>query len=350
MEGRGYIVKRIRYGILGCGTIAHTHAEAIMGIREAVVAACFDINETAARSFGEKYGCTVYTDLAALLAEDTVDAVAVCTPCATHTAIIRKAADYGKHILCEKPVEVSADRFQGMIDYCTARRVLFAGVLQHRYDPAVEAVRRVLDTGHIGELLCASVRMMWHRDEDYFHQSSWRTTRENGGTALINQGIHYVDLLLYLAGDVASVCGSCCTLGKDALTENYASAQLHFRNGAVGSIECTTVAYPGLYSELGLFGEKGSLVLRNDELFFYEVKGERDPVLEQQVNSEAVLLKNRDNLVQCEGHRRQYADFNRAILGDAPLQFDAGEALKTIRFLEALEVSSRERCWVNMEQ
>ncbi|MBR3108388.1 MAG: Gfo/Idh/MocA family oxidoreductase [Clostridia bacterium] len=328
----------VRYGLIGCGGIAHTHAAAIGQMENARLAACCDQQMEKADSFAKQYGCKAYADYVQMLHDPEVDAVCICTPCSSHGQMIREAADSGKHILCEKPVMLDVAALKALIVHCENRGVQFTGVMQHRYDPPAEALRRAIEKGHFGKILLGGVRILWYRDEAYYASSPWRGQKKDGGSVLANQGIHYLDLLLSLMGDccVISACGR--TLGRhDSHADNYVSAQLQFGNGAIGNLECTTAAYPGIYAELSVFGQEGSAVIRNDRLVFYAHKGPSDSVLSSLLCESANSVSTSSADLDFAGHLRQYRDFTNALLHHCALRYTALDALKTLQVIGQIE-------------
>lgn len=334
----------VHYGLIGCGGIAHTHASAIGHLENARLIACCDHQQEKANDFAEKYGCRAYENYAQMLQDPDVDAVCICTPCSCHEQIIRDAADHGKHILCEKPVMMDTHALETLITYCQARGVLFTGVMQHRYDPPAVAVRQAIQAGHFGRLLLGSVRILWYRDEAYYTSCPWRNQKKDGGSVLTNQGIHYLDLLLSLMGkcSVINACGR--ALGRDAsCADNYTSAQLQFDHGAIGSLTCTTVAYPGLYAELSVFGEEGSAVIRNDQLVFYAHKKPADPVLSSLLCEKTENASSSSADLDYAGHLRQYRDFTNALLRHSPLEYTASDALETLRVITEIDTAGSQQ-------
>jgi len=320
----------ICFAVAGCGAIGAVHAQAILSLPGAKLTAAFDVRPEAAEAFGRRFHCDAVTDYEALLARRDVDAVVICTPSGLHGSLAVQAARAGKHVVCEKPLDTDLDRANAMISVCRENHVTLFPILQYRFDPASAAVKHAIETGMLGKLFWGSAHVIWYRGDDYYNSGSWRGTAALDGGVLMNQAIHHLDLLLHFLGNPVSVRGKCTKL-RGLEMEDVGIACVEFENGALGSIEATTDAKPGLYSEVSICGEHGSVILRNNRLLYSSVPDA--PELDALVDPTALYTENKDARISPDGHRRQYADIVSALQdGHAPMVTaqDALCSLKTV--------------------
>jgi len=330
----------IRFGIIGCGMIANYHAQVISQAKELTLCAVYDISETTAQRFAQTYGCTAVDSLDALL--EQVDAAAICLPSDLHYDAVMRCAKAGKHVICEKPIAARVGEAEEMIRCCHEHGVYLSVIFQHRFDPAVQAVRRAMANGDVGKVLWASTRSILYRDPSYFTNTPWHA--KFGSGALLNQSIHYIDLLLYLLGDPVSVTGHCAArLHTQNETEDVGLAILNFPDGAPAVIEGTTTAYPGLYNELSIYGENGTFIIRNDALFSYKLKSGNKPEYDELLNPYAVYAAFRDATIDLSGHCRQYEDFAAAIRDNRPPAVSGEEGIRALRLIDAIYTSSKKQ-------
>ena len=335
----------IRFAVAGCGAIGAVHARAILATPGAALAAVFDIRPDAAKAFGAEFGCDAVTDYDALLARRDVDAIAICTPSGLHSELAVKAARAGKHVVCEKPLDTESGRAGSMISACRENGVTLFPILQYRFDPAAQAVKRALEAGKLGKIFWGSAHVIWYRDDGYYNSGSWRGTAALDGGVLMNQAIHHLDLLLFFMGKPLSVRGKCARL-RGLEMEDAAVACLEFPGGALGSVEATTDAKPGLYSEVSLYGEKGSVILRNNRLFYSSVPDA--PELDALVDPAAIYTENKDARISHEGHSRQYADIVSALWNKRAPAVTAEDALTSLNTVLGIYKASAENRTVQL--
>lgn len=334
----------VRFAVAGCGFIGGLHARVIHSIPDAKVEAVMDTCEEKAQALAEEYHCRWYTNAEDMLADQEVDAVAICLPSGLHWELTVQAAKAGKHVMCEKPMDIHVETAQKMIDACREQNVRFGVIMQHRFDEPVLLLKEAISKGWMGKILWGASRTIWYRDDQYY-ANPWRGTwKYDGGGALMNQSIHYIDLLLSIMGDPKSVSGKCRTLGHPQIeTEDVGLADVEFQNGAVGTIEGTTVAYPGLYAELAVFGEKGTVIIRNDYLNFYCFQDGKKEEFERILNPEAANRLNLSPAITDDSHRRQYEDFVRAVQEKRDPLVTGEEAIKSLKLIRAIYQSSDEK-------
>lgn len=265
--------------VLGCGSIGPLHAEALAGVEGAHLAAVADIRPERARSLASRYGVTACSSVDELLALPEVDLVCVCTPSGTHGELGSQVARAGKHVVLEKPVEVSLKAADDVISACAAEGVVLSVISQHRFDAGVKALKEALRRGDLGPVVLAEARAWWYRAQTYYDSDAWRGTAQLDGGALMNQGIHLVDLLIHLLGPVSSVYARGRTAAHKMECEDLALVSIEFASGVLGDLCVTTASYPGTPETLAVTGSSATVVLeagsvvswQTDERFTYDL-------------------------------------------------------------------------------
>ncbi len=264
-------MEKVRFGIIGCGLIADIHARALTEITGACISGFTDVRIQSAERFAEKYGTKVFTNTTEMFNSSDVDAVCICTPSGLHAPLALTAAEHGKHIVLEKPMGLTTKECDEIIKAVDENNVKLTVISQLRFSPSVIAVKQALSDGLIGVPVAGNVSMKYYRTADYFNSSSWKGTyKMDGGGALMNQGIHGIDLLLYLMGDVRDVYGVKRTLIHNIEVEDTAAAVLVYENGALGTLIGTTSVYPGEARKLELCGSRGMITLEEDVIVKWE--------------------------------------------------------------------------------
>ena len=255
--------RQFGFGIVGTGVISATHAKAIDPIPGARLVAATDVVPERAREFAAKHHCAAEPTLDALLARDDVDVVAVCVPSGRHAEVGVPAARAGKHLVVEKPVDVSLAAADQLIEAAHAAGVALTVISQHRFDPGLVELRRLIDAGALGRLLLGEASTKWFRSQAYYDSGPWRGTWALDGGSLMNQGIHYADLLRWSMGPVAEVNAIYTTGNHEVEVEDTALAVLRFASGAVGTLVSSTVVYPGFAERLEVSGTGGTVVVEH---------------------------------------------------------------------------------------
>ncbi len=350
-------IKSVRVGVVGCGVIAPTHIEGFSALAGVTVGWLCDLDESKARALAERYGIArVATDYRELLASGEVDCVAVCTDHASHADVSVAALEAGCHVLCEKALGATVAGMDRMLAaHALVPELVFGGVFQHRFDHVYRALKEVLAEGALGDILTAGIQMRCKRTEAYYRGDAWRGTwAKEGGSVLMNQAIHYIDLLGWLTGGVASLCGTHANLthGDAMETEDTAAATLRFRNGALGTIEATCSSHfawdPGLFIQ----GTRGSVDLRDDKPLRVVCE---DPSVARHIEAALAVsaapaagLPGKD--YYGSGHAAQIADFVDAIReGRAPF-VTAASARAAVDVALAIYASDRQGCWINLPE
>ena len=267
------------FGIVGCGMVADFHARAICAMRGGHLSAVFSRRHANAVGLAEKYGGTAYSDYRSFLSHPGLNIVTIATPSGAHLEPTLAAARAGKHVVCEKPLEVTLERVDRMIRACRDNQVMLAAIFQRRFLNAVQRFKQAVDAGRLGTVSLADAYVKWYRTQEYYDSGAWRGTwKLDGGGALINQSIHTIDLLYHLAGDVDWVCAFADRrLHRRIETEDTAVAVLKFRSGALGVIEGSTACYaPGGHpAEVHMCGAAGSIFMRDNCFTVWQFRQEQ---------------------------------------------------------------------------
>lgn len=335
----------INFGIVGLGYIGKIHAKIIASLSNARLIGVVDNNESIACDMGKMYSCKIYDNLEEMLKEKKIDAISVCLPSGMHYEAVIKSANAEKHVIVEKPLEIGVERAEKMVETCHKNNIKLCVILQHRFDDAILNLKAVIDKGLMGDLCFGTSKTLWYRDSDYFLKNAWRGTPElDGGGALINQSIHYIDLLQYIMGPVEKVYGKCSRLyHKYIRVEDTGIALLVFKNGALGSIEGTTIAYPGISTNLDIYGANGTVCIKNDKLVFYKFKTGSVQLLD-----EILYIDNPPCVTELDitSHKKQYKDFIESINENRDPLVNGEEGIKSLALVEAIYKSSNGDKWV----
>ncbi len=338
-------MKPVKFGIIGTGMIAGKHALALERIPGAELVAVCDADPGRARTFAACHRCRAAGSLAEFLAMD-IEVVTIATPSGLHAAVAVPAARAGKHIVCEKPLEVTPAKTREIIDACEAAGVLLSAIFQSRYSDEVRLFKGAVEVGRFGDMVLANASVRWFRTRDYYRQASWRGTRAlDGGGALMNQAIHTVDLLLYLNGPVAEVSGRVANIMHlDIEVEDAAVGWLAFANGSLGTLEASTACRPGFPRRIELSGTRGSAVLEGERIvrwcFDEEEPGDAEIRCSGSVAGALPGGAGDPAAIDCEGHRRQFAEMVAAIREGVPLTSSGREGKRAVDLIAALYESA----------
>jgi predicted dehydrogenase len=302
----------LRFGLIGCGRIAPHHARALEDLPGAELMAVVDVIEERAYRFADDYGADPYTDYHDMLQRPDIDVVNICTPSGMHAQMAIDAANAGKHVLVEKPMALSLDDADRMIAAARANHVKLCVSFQNRYNPPIQDLQAVVQSGKLGKLRLANVTVRWYRTQEYY-EDGWHGTWAMDGGALMNQSIHHVDALVWLMGEpLESVFAYSATLAHRMEAEDTIVAVLRFASGALASIEASTITFPtDLEGSITFLGETGTVkvggvALNRKEL--WKIDGE----LDQEAD---ILNTNQADPMNVYGtsHPRVFADMVAAI-------------------------------------
>lgn len=263
-------------GIIGCGNISNNHAEALRLIDCARIVAVSSRNERKARDSAKSLACEYHTDYKEMIARDDIDLVILCTPNKTHASIGIDAAKAGKHVIVEKPIDSQLETADALIRCCREQKVKLTCIFQHRFDPSVVKLKEAIVANQLGKISFGGCYGKFYRSSGYFRSSPGRGTWEaDGGGTVIMNAIHYIDILHHLMGPIDEVFSYTATLGHDDIeVEDVATTVVKFKSGALGAIEASSAAFPGLYSRIEINGDTGSVVIENDQIKDWRVKDE----------------------------------------------------------------------------
>lgn len=305
--------------VVGCGVVGAVHADALAELAltgRGRLAGVVDEDPARAEGFGRRWDVPWSTSLTEGLAWPGADVVHVCVPSGLHAAVGTKAAAAGRHVLAEKPIDVTLARADNLIAACTAAGVVLGVVFQHRFDPGFRELLALVQAGALGRLVLAEARVKWYRSQGYYDSAAWRGTwLLDGGGALINQSIHYLDLLLTLCGPVQCVTARTATACHAIEVEDIAAAVLRFESGALGTVLGSTAVFPGLPERLEVSGTEGSAILEDGELVLRATKKDIGPVGSHGLVAVPAQLPSQAPHEPPYGgrHTDQIADFLRAV-------------------------------------
>jgi UDP-N-acetyl-2-amino-2-deoxyglucuronate dehydrogenase len=344
------LVEKLRFGIVGCGVIGPTHAEAIASLPDAQLVAVTDTDAEKAQKLAARYGATPYTSLQTMLDREQLDVVNICTPSGMHGEHACLVMRSGRHVIIEKPMEISLSAIDEMLRVQQENHVKLAVISQHRFDPASLQVHNLLQEKAFGRLVLGNVIVPWWRSQAYYDSGAWRGTwRLDGGGVLMNQSIHSIDLLQWFMGPVRSIYAYTDTLAHRMETEDVAVAVLRFASGAAGTIAATTAAYPGVTTRIEIFGDQGSAVIENDSLSYLHLARDDN----QEIGAYGANLKESESqrsvgsaaqnpaAISFRGHALQIADMIRAIREDGVPLVDGYAARRPVEIILGIYESAR---------
>lgn len=245
--------------LVGCGRISKNHFDAIRKVEGLRLSAVSDAVEERARAAGEEQSVPWFTSYAELLKSGDADIVAICTPSGLHSSQGIAAARAGKHVVTEKPMSITLEQADALVEATDSAGVKLFVVKQNRLNPAVQLLKRAVDKGRFGRIYLANTTVRWNRPQEYYDAAPWRGTWEFDGGAFMNQASHYVDLIQWLVGPVESVVAKTATQARKIEAEDSGVAVLKFRNGAIGVIEVNVLTYPRNWEgSISIIGERGS--------------------------------------------------------------------------------------------
>ncbi|MCW1841335.1 Gfo/Idh/MocA family protein [Prosthecomicrobium hirschii] len=331
---------KLRIGIVGLGMAVTPHARGLMDLADTVeVAHAFSPSAERRAAFAGRFPFPLADSLDAILDDRTVDAVLVLTPANTHLDIVRRCADAGKHVLLEKPIEITSARAEAVVAVCRAAGVTLGIVLQHRFRPAAMTLAGEIATGALGEIVgCSTVIRLW-RPQSYYDEPGRGSFARDGGGVLISQGIHTLDLMLSLAGPIAEVAGSALTSPVHRMeTEDMVAAAVRYANGAIGTIDATTAAYPGFPERIELIARNATASLVGTALQIAWHDGRRTEI---EPDRSAGGTGADPMAFPHDYHRAVMADFAAAVRAGGKPRVTGEEALKVHRLIDALIEAGR---------
>ncbi len=335
-----------RVGIIGAGLIADFHAKAILSLENASLAGICGTNPDKVRRLSEKYNCKAFPGTDEMLRSDEVEIVTIATPSGAHMEPAIEAARNGKHVICEKPLEISLERIDKMIKAHEKSGTRLGGIFNYRFNDSVRHLKNAIDAGRFGIITYASVHVPWWRNEAYY-TNSWHGTQDlDGGGALMNQSIHMIDLLQFLMGPVYSLQAYVSTLAHDIEAEDTGVAILQFKNNALGTIYGSTASFPGQFRRLEITGTKGTVVQVDNSFNVWQFADQTE--LDREIiNSHSKIVGGGGAAdpaaIPFEPHARNISAFINSIEKGKPFEVDGLEALKAVEIVLAIYTSASEK-------
>lgn len=335
--------KNIGFGIIGSGVIGKTHAEAVRAVEGAQLVMVCDKEEEKAKEVAQNNGTLWCKDYHELLKNPDVHIVNICTPTGFHAEPTIAALEAGKHVLVEKPMEINLGRTDKMIAAAQKANRYLGVIFQYRFLPAMQYLKKSIDSGLLGNITLGEATVKWYRSPDYFKVAPWRGTFDyDGGGALMNQGVHFIDLLLYLLGPIESVMAYSDTLLQPIEVEDTAVVCLRFKSGALGVIQATTTACPRLFDRIEIAGTKGSVLIEDGDLRFkYFAKEDGEDVGLYGLKKAGLKVAETVELSEPLGHFVQISDFVTAVKENRPPIIDGEEGQRALVVIDAAYQSAR---------
>ncbi len=329
----------LRVAVVGCGRISRNHFEAIRRVDDLQLVGVADTVLERAVNAGVAYDVPAFDSLRAMLDAVECDIVTIATPSGMHPAQGIDAAEAGKHVVSEKPMAISLEGADAVIEACERNGVRLFVVKQNRLNPAIQLVKRAVEKGRFGRIHSANCTVRWARPQDYYDQAPWRGTWAMDGGAFMNQASHYVDLIQWLAGPVESVMAMTATQQRKIEAEDSGAAVLTFRNGAIGVLDVTMLTYPkNLEGSLTILGDRGSVkiggtAVNRVETWLFEDYDDDDKLIE----AAATTPPN----VYGFGHEGYYRNVVSVLRGEAAPDTDGSEGRKSLEIIVAIYESAR---------
>jgi len=339
-------MKTWNFGIIGTGVIADFHARAIADLPNARLVACCSRSLDKAQAFGTRHGCRVFASYEQLLTDEAVDGVSICTPSGLHMEPAVAAAAAGKHAICEKPLDITLERIDAMIEAHNRAGTRLGGIFPLRYIDMMVPIRQAIQASRLGRITCASVFVPWWRNDAYYTDSWHGTWRLDGGGALMNQSIHMVDMLCHLMPPIESVQAFTAALGHPQIeAEDTACAVLRYADGALGMIYGTTASYPGRFRRLEITGTQGTIATIEDSLATWQFAQEQPE--DEGIRQRFGQIRGGGGVsdpaaIPYKNHTRNLAAFLKALEGDTSTWISGSEARKAVEVVLAIYRSAQE--------
>lgn len=345
--------QELRFGVIGCGVIHGTHCNALQHIDGAKLAAVYDVEPEKAQATSEKFGVRSVGSLDEMWGH--VDAVCVCVPSGLHAELGIAAAKAGKHVVVEKPIDVSLAAASALVETCEKAGVKLATISQHRFAADIRQLRDAAQAGDFGKLIAGDAYTKWYRTQAYYDSGSWRGTwKLDGGGCLMNQGVHYVDMIQWVMGGVKAVRAMTRTASHTIEVEDVSNALVEYENGAIGVLQNSTSFYPGMSERLEVHGAYGTAIIEGDRLKVWEVDqaAAADGLYGRGVQSQPTPnLRTTETKTETgaadpsaiwqEQHRLQLEDFTRAVFDDRDPYVTGRMALEPLRVILGVYESAR---------
>jgi len=333
------------FGVVGAGLIADFHVRAIRDLPNARFVACCDTVAPKAQALADKYGAKAFTSFEEMLKSKDIDIVTIATPSGLHMEPTVVAAKAGKHVICEKPIEITLERIDAMIAAHKKAGTRLGGIFPYRFNDMMVPLREAIQSGRFGTITCASVYVPWWRTDAYYKDSWHGTWKLDGGGALMNQSIHMVDMLCDLMPPIESVQAFAGTLGHKIETEDTAVAVLRYKGGALGVIYGTTASYPGQFRRFEITGTNGTMINVENSITVWQFADERPE--DEQVRKKFMTIQGGGGVadpaaITHENHTRNFKAFLEALETKEDFWISGPEARKAVEVILAIYRSAKE--------
>lgn len=338
-------MKTWKFGIIGAGMVADFHAKSIQHLSNARLMGICGAGSGRAAILAKQYNCREFPDYHALLRNPEIDIITIATPSGMHMEPTVEAALQGKHVLCEKPLDISPERIDAMIKAHSKAGTRLGGIFNYRFTDTVHLLKTAVDEGRFGTITYASVHVPWWRS-DVYYQHKWRGTLQlDGGGAMMNQSIHMVDMLQYVMGPIDSLHAYIATLGHNIEAEDTATAILRFKNKALGSIYGSTASFPGQPRRIEITGTKGTAILEDNNIKVWQFAAETkddERIRAQYATNESGGGAADPSAIPFELHAKNIAAFISSVETGEPFEIDGNEARKAVEIVLAMYTSAKE--------
>ena len=333
---------KLGYAVVGLG-IGKAHVDAVLANPHCrLVAVCDLIEEKMARVLEKSPQTKAYLDYEDMLRDEEIDVISVCVPSGMHADFSVCAMEAGKHVLCEKPIELTPERAM-CIEEARIRTGKKVGIIfQNRNNACMKPMKEAIDSGRLGRVFCGTFAVKWYRDDAYYE--GWHGTWDmDGGGSLINQAVHTVDLMQWLLGEVECVTSEMRVVDHDIETEDFTASLIRFKSGAVATFVSTTCAYPGICTAIQVYGTGGSIEADGDSLTVWKMRDgdedEEEDMLDRFGQGNRMASSMDPSLVA--GHQSMIDDMVDAVLSDRDPQIMPMEAIKALRIIRAVYESAQ---------
>jgi UDP-N-acetyl-2-amino-2-deoxyglucuronate dehydrogenase len=340
------MTEKLRWGIIGCGVIAPWHADSVVDCQYADLVAVCDIDREKGEAFAERYGTDFFLEYKQMLVQAGIDVVSICTPSGLHSEMTVAAAKAGVHVLCEKPMAITVPQIDAMLRAAKTADIKLEVIFQRRTYETTRIVRQAVQAGILGQMTLGDAYLKYYRSPAYYKSADWRATWElDGGGALMNQGVHGIDVLAWVMGDVKSVYAKAEAKVRDIEVEDTCVALVTFKNGAFGVIEGTTSSNPGEETEFHFHGDKGTIILDDDGIKKWAIAEDRSVIAindeEKCVIRKAPSATADPTTIGRAGHQAQVNDLSQVILEDLEPMITGDSARKAVELILAIYESAQ---------
>jgi predicted dehydrogenase len=339
-------MKKWNFGIIGAGLIADFHAKAIQSLKNARLIGVCGSNPEKARNLADKYKCKVFLNYEEMLRSSEIEIVTIATPSGAHMEPTIEAARQEKHVICEKPLEISLDRIDKMIEAHAKAGTKLGGIFNYRFNDTLKYLKEAIENGRFGTITYASVHVPWWRSEGYYKDSWHGTSKLDGGGALMNQSIHMIDILQLLMGPVDSLQAYISTLAHTIEVEDTATAIMRFKNNALGFIYGSTASFPGQFRRLEITGTKGTVIQVENSFKVWQFEDQTENDIE--IFNKFFQIEGGGGVsdpasIPFEPHAKNIAAFIESVEGAFPFEIDGHEARKAVEIILAIYSSAKEK-------